>query len=330
MKKNPIFAVIALLIVLVTAFSSCEVSLDLKDKDSDTTNAGDTTSGNSILDGLLNGGNKIETDPNGIPMVTVEVTNNKGEVVATEKVTLSPAEIQSGKDFFKPKDEATTTPVGILPERVTEPEEEKTTEPDNKTPQTTTQGSQAKPLTELDIVYSDRYSVVGRIEYDGKAEPYRMARDGEKFVAVTVYNGEEMGIISGTDSFYIVDVANKTYITIPKSLVEEQAGEDEMYKDLLTGEALNLNKKVVEETTEKEYGVTFKVIKYEDGSADYVKGKTLIKTVSKDGSVLHYDSITQDVNAGMFLPPVGFTEKTLDSESVSEMVEDLATTEHVH
>lgn len=325
MKKSPIFAVFVLLIVLVLAFSGCEISFDLNDKESDTSVAGDTASGTSVFDILGVTAAPIETDPNGVPMVTVAVTNKKGEVVATEKVTLTADEIQNSKDFFKPTESQTTLPTGVLPERVTEPD----VETDAET-QTQIQ-TQTKPLPgEIDIVYSDKYMITGRVEYNGNVELYKVARDGNKYAAIANYNGSEIGIITGDENIYFIDVAEKTYITIPKSLVEEQAQENEEYQGLLTGEALNINKKVVEETTEEDHGIKYKVIMYEDGSKDYVKGRNLIKSVSSEGAVLYYDSISSEVSAGVFLPPVGYTETPLDSESVSDMVESITTTEHVH
>ncbi len=323
MKRTPIFALVVLLMVLVLAFSGCELSFDLKDKESDTTNAGDTASGTSVFDIIGVTATPIETDPNGVPMVTVEVTNKKGEVVATEKVTLTADEIQSSKDFFKPAEPQTTLPTGVLPERVTE-EDVETNE------QTKPQVSTKPILSDVDIVYSDKYTVTGRIEYNGNVELYKVARDGNKYAAIANYDGSEIGIIAGEENIYFISVAEKTYITIPKSLIEEETQNDESYKGLLTGEAFNINKTVVEETTEEDHGIKYKVIKYEDGSMDYVKGRNLIKSVSPEGAVLYYDTVSSEVSAGVFLPPVGYTETPLDSENIADMVETITTTEHVH
>ena len=96
MNKTPIITVVALLIVILVAFSGCEFSIGL--------NGGDNTetSIESVVVTDEEGNTRIETvvhnvTTQGVPVVTVvEVTDKNGKVVSTERVTLSPAEVQQG------------------------------------------------------------------------------------------------------------------------------------------------------------------------------------------------------------------------------------------
>ena len=110
MNKTPIFTIIALLVVILVAFTGCEFEISLNGEENNT-----QTSIESIVVTDEEGSTQIETvvhyittEP--VPVVTiVEVTNEKGKVVETEKVTLSPEEVQQGKDFFNSKEEEKET-----------------------------------------------------------------------------------------------------------------------------------------------------------------------------------------------------------------------------
>lgn len=308
MKKSPLIAMFVLLLAVVMVFNGCEISID-RAKDPDTTKAGDETTLNP-LDILMNGEKKpIETDPNGVPFVTVAVTDKKGEVIATEKVTLTPDEIKDVQDFFEKDETQAALPTGVSPDRVTEPEKPVAGKP-----------------SEIDIIYSDKYVIEGRTEFEGRIESFRVARDGKKYSGVMNYNGEETAVIIGDDNMYFVSVSEKTYITIPISLMEQELGSDETFQSIMSGDALNIERNKVSETTEEEYGAKYKVYVYEDGSKDYLRGKTLIKTVAPSGAITYYDEISNEVTPGLFLPPMGYTETVITAEDLAA----LTTTEHSH
>ncbi len=332
MKKSPITAMLVLLIVIVIAFSSCDISMDLPGKGDDI-KAGETI---------------VDDEGNVIPVVTVvEVTDDKGEVVETEVVTLSSSEIQIGKDFFSSSSNKAEVPTGAAPERVTKPSAETTVkneaekgdgDKDNNSNNENGSNEQNKETTQaqapvipddLDIITSTKYTVVGRVEKDGVSTVYKVARDGNKYAAVMFIEGQEMGVIVGETDVYLVIVEEKGYITVPKSLIEQEAGDDAELQAFLSGDAFNMTKKVIGEATEEADGITYRVVKYDDGSSDYLNGKTLVKTLAKDGSVLYYDTITSEVSAGVFLPPVGYTEQKLTEENVSDLADSLTTT-HAH
>ena len=322
MNKTPIITIIALLVVILIAFSGCEFEINLNGEKSNT-----ETSIESVVVTDEEGSTQIETvvhyvttEP--VPVVTIiEVTNEKGKVVETEKVTLSPEEVQQGKDFFNDKEEEKTTVLSKEPasDRITTAPEKENVEVQD----------------DFAILNSSRFLIEGRVvTADGVTYPYKMARDGNRFTFRSSANGEELCLIMGAKDVYIVSPNTKTYIKISKDLAPSDTDE---FEDVLSGEALSLyaNKKEVDSYTEKMYGVKYKVVEYDDGSADYFNGKTLVQTVNKDGSVLYYDVISSSVSEGLFLPPAGYTEEVLTSEKVSELAESLSTTactdpEHKH
>ena len=344
MKKTiiPIIAIATVIIGIVAfSFADFETSVDIP-KTSDTGEAGD----NVLSDGTL--------------VTVVEVTDKSGEVVATEQVTFSKEEVKFGQDFFAKPNEETTLPSGILPDRLqaltTTPDSantqttvgknpvsntDKTTSANKPVTQTTTASGNKtekpdKELTELDIINSQKYYFSGRIvDSNGNISIYKIARDGRKYSAVAMVEGQEMGIISNDTEILIVSVTEKTYMSIPLSLIQENSSDDEVLQGFLSGEGLNAQRNEVRRYKADEDGVTYDVIEYENGTKDYVYNKLLIKTVSSDNSVFYYDTVTVDFPASVFMAPVGYEKKDLSEVGASEFAEDLGvnietTAPHTH
>lgn len=311
MNKTPIFTIIAMLVVILIAFSGCEFEINLNGEKSNT-----ETSIESVVVTDEEGSTQIETvvhyittEP--VPVVSiVEVTNEKGKVIETEKVTLTPEEVQQGKDFFNDKEEKTTA-------ISKEPASDRVTTAPAK--------DNVEVQDDFAVLNSSKFLIEGRVvSADGTSYPYKIARSGNRFTFRSVVNGEEFCFIMGSSDVYIVSTSNKTYIKIPKDLAGDDTAE---FEDLLNGEALSLyaNKTQVNTYTEKMYGVKYTVVEYNDGSSDYFNGKTLVQTVNKDGSTLYYDVISTSVSEGLFVPPAGYTEEVLTSEKVSELAGTLTT-----
>lgn len=314
MNKTPIITIIALLVVILIAFTGCEFEISLNGEENNT-----QTSIESVVVTDEEGSTQIETvvhyittEP--VPVVTiVEVTNEKGKVVETEKVTLTPEEVQHGKDFFNGKDEEKTTVISKEPasERIT----------------TAPAKENVEVQDDFAVLNSSRFLIEGRVvTADGVTYPYKMARDGNRFTFRSNFNSEELCLIMGSKYVYIVSPASKTYIKASKDLA---SGDTDEFEDVLSGEALNLyaNKTEVDSYTEKMYGVKYKVVEYDDGTLDYFNGKTLVQTVYPDGSILYYDVISSSVSEGLFVPPADYTEEVLSSEKASELADSLTTTE---
>ena len=333
--KKPIIPIIAIAVIIIgiVAFSfvDFETTVDIP-KTSDTGEAGDNISSDGTL------------------VTVVEVTDKAGEVVATEKVTFSQDDVKFGQDFFAKPSEETTLPNGIAPDRLqaltTQPNNIATTnsdkKPDSNTDKTTstnkpstqsTTASGTKPttpsvpeqeLTELDIIKSQKYYYEGRIVNDnGDISTYKIARDGVKYSAVILYNGEEVGFIINETEIIMVSVAEKTYISVPISMIQSQEGTDEMLDTLLSGEIYNLNKTEVSRYTADEEGVQYTVIEYTDGSKDYLYNNLLIKTVTSNDTVQYYDVITNQFPASVFFAPAGYQKQDLTDVGVSEFAEDV-------
>lgn len=314
MNKTPIITIIALLVVILVAFSGCEFEISL-DGENNT-----ETSIESVVVTDEEGSTHIETVVHAVtteevPVVTVvEVTNKKGKVVETEKITLSPEEVQQGKDFFDTNEEETKKEVSKEPasDRITTDVEEENT-----------------PVQDdFAVLNSSKYYIEGRVVgEDGATYPYKMARDGNRFTFRSVYEGEEICLIMGNEYVYLVSPETKTYAKISKDLVSQESADTGEFDELLSGDAFNLyaNKKQVDTFTEKMYGVKYTVIEYDDGTYDYFNGKTLVQTVSSN-STLYYDVISPNVSEGLFVPPAGYTEEVITSEKASEIADSLSTT----
>jgi hypothetical protein len=314
MNKTPIITIIALLVVILIAFSGCEFEISLTGEENNT-----QTSIESVVVTDEEGSTQIETivhyittEP--VPVVTiVEVTNEKGKVVETEKVTLTPEEVQHGKDFFNGKGEEKTTAISKEPayERVT----------------TAPTKDNVEVQDDFAVLNSSKYLIEGRVvAADGTTYPYKMARDGNRFTFRSIYNGEEMCLIMGSKYVYLVSPETKSYAKISKDLVAEESAESGEFDELLTGDVFNLyaNKKEVDTYTEKMYGVKYKVVEYDDGTRDYFNGKTLVQTISSDGSILYYDVISTNVSEGLFVPPADYTEEVVN---VTTTTSNTSTTE---
>lgn len=330
--KKPIIPIIAIAVIIIgiVAFSfvDFETTVDIP-KTSDTGEAGDNISSDGTL------------------VTVVEVTDKEGEVVATEKVTFSQDDVKFGQDFFAKPSEETTLPSGLLPNRLqaltTTPNVENTQTTSGKKPSSNTDKttsvnkpstqqttSAAKPSTpveapsELDIVRSQKYYYEGRIvNNNGDISTYKIARDGVKYSAVILYNGEEVGVIINETEIIMVSVAEKTYISVPISMLQSQEGTDEMLDTLLSGEIYNLNKTEVSRYTADEDGVQYTIIEYTDGSKDYIYDNLLIKTVVSNGTVQYYDVITNQFPASVFFAPAGYQKQDLTDVGVSEFAEDV-------
>ena len=317
MNKTPIITIIALLVVILIAFSGCEFEINLNGEKSNT-----ETSIESVVVTDEEGSTQIETvvhyvttEP--VPVVTViEVTNEKGKVVETEKVTLSPEEVQQGKDFFGSKDENKDKETNK--ETKKETEVSKDPAPDRVT--TAPSKENVEVQDDFAVLNSSKYLIEGRVVgKDGTTYPYKMARDGSRFTFRSTYEGEELCLIMGSKYVYLVFPETKTYAKISKDLVQEESAETGEFDELLTGDIFNLyaSKKEVDTYTEKMYGVKYRVVEYDDGTRDYFNGKTLVQTEAKDGSILYYDVISTNVSEGLFVPPADYTEEAINVAATS-------------
>ncbi len=338
MNKTPIITIIALLVVILIAFSGCEFEISLNGEENNT-----QTSIESVVVTDEEGSTQIETivhyittEP--VPVVTiVEVTNEKGKVVETEKVTLSPEEVQQGKDFFGSKDENKDKDKDKDKGKDTNKETKKETQVSKEPASDRITTAPAKENVEVQddfaVLNSSKYLIEGRVVgKDGTTYPYKMARDGSRFTFRSTYDGQELCLIMGSKYVYLVSPETKTYAKISKDLVQEESAETGEFDDLLTGDVFNLyaNKKEVATYKEKVYGVKYKVVEYDDGTRDYFNGKTLVMTEAKDGSVLYYDVISTNVSEGLFVPPADYTEEIINTSTTNASTTTSTDPNHNH
>lgn len=319
MRRIILSCVSIVLAALVLVLSGCEVSL----KKEETTGAA--------------------TQPD---TVIVEITNEDGTVVATEAVTVTDDVVAEGENFFENNAEKESRPSGVSSDRiqqglnnggVTAPsgDGEKTTSSgkndSNKDNNYIKEDKDNVAKSDEQILSSSQYMIIGRLEdAEGNSIPYKMARNGEKFSVYTEFNGTEIGVIILEDKICMLTTAEKKYIEISKAFIEKNTDDEELLS-MFSGSALDKKAKVVKTLKETEDGVVYTVSVYETGEKDYYLGGTIIKTVSPDGSVLYYDSVSPVAPESVFTPPADYERETINEEFVSNMAGMVETTEaHSH
>ena len=274
MKRKSIVLLSSIILLIAVLFTGCNFSIALPGGPEDIS----------------------QVDLNNYVTRVVEVTDENGNVIGTENVTLSQDEINDGKSFYNKLDENALG--GITDNRY------------NSALNTNAQDDKS-------IFESRQYYVVGRIVKDGKTSTYKLAQSGNKYAIMTVYNGSQLGIIIDYLNIYLVQIANKSYITIPKALLAEYEGE-ENFDSLLEDDLLDSDKKIVKNGTTKKDGKEVSYSKYDDGSITYYKGNTILMSENADGTVIYYDSVKNSAPSGFFAPPAGYTSKPLNAANIQE------------
>jgi hypothetical protein len=277
MKRESIVLLSSIILLIAVLFTGCDFSIALPGGPEDIS----------------------QVDLNNYVTRVVEVTDENGNVIGTENVTLSQDEINDGKSFYNKLDENALG--GITDNRY------------NSALNTNAQDDKS-------IFESRQYYVVGRIVKDGKTSTYKLAQSGNKYAIMTVYNGSQLGIIIDYLNIYLVQIENKSYITIPKALLSEYEGE-ENFDSLLEDDLLDSDKKIVKNGTTKKDGKEVSYSKYDDGSITYYKGNTILMSENADGTVIYYDSVKNSAPNGFFAPPAGYISKPLNAANIQEFSE---------
>ena len=277
MKRKSIVLLSSIILLIAVLFTGCDFSIALPGGPEDIS----------------------QVDLNNYVTRVVEVTDENGNVIGTENVTLSQDEINDGKSFYNKLDENALG--GITDNRY------------NSALNTNAQDDKS-------IFESRQYYVVGRIVKDGKTSTYKLAQSGNKYAIMTVYNGSQLGIIIDYLNIYLVQIENKSYITIPKALLSDYEGE-ENFDSLLEDDLLDSDKKIVKNGTTKKDGKEVSYSKYDDGSITYYKGNTILMSENADGTVIYYDSVKNSAPSGFFAPPAGYISKPLNAANIQEFSE---------
>ncbi len=277
MKRKSIVLLSSIILLIAVLFTGCDFSIALPGGPEDIS----------------------QVDLNNYVTRVVEVTDENGNVIGTENVTLSQDEINDGKSFYNKLDENALG--GITDNRY------------NSALNTNAQDDKS-------IFESRQYYVVGRIVKDGKTSTYKLAQSGNKYAIMTVYNGSQLGIIIDYLNIYLVQIENKSYITIPKALLADYEGE-ENFDSLLEDDLLDSDKKIVKNGTTKKDGKEVSYSKYDDGSITYYKGNTILMSENADGTIIYYDSVKNSAPSGFFAPPAGYTSKPLNAANIQEFSE---------
>ncbi len=242
----------------------------------------------------------------------------------TEKTTKQSNKTENTTTTKKPEktEEHTTKPVV---ESTTKPEKVEHTTEEATTQETTSEPVETAPIVQDDaaVLRSDQYMISARlVDSEGVAGTYKIAKNGKRSSVSLVYNGVPMIVILGEEEWYVLSVEDKTYITIPKEMIKENASDDEM-AELLMDDPFNFEREIVAETTETIDGIEYNVVEYVDGNKDYFIGKTIIKTTATDNSVMYYDTVSPFAPESLFVPPEDYTETEVNQENAAEIMSSI-------
>lgn len=268
----------------------------------------------------------------------IEITDESGNIIATESITISDDELKEGENFYEQVNTSTTAPRGVSADRIQQGLNNggnpivtttKANDSKDKTDKNdgTTSESEELPavLDDSQILNSTQYMIIGREESDSSVVPFKLARSGEKMAMYTEYNGNQIGMIFLEDKVYILSANDKMYLEVTKEFLKENTDDEEMLA-MFSGSAFDSDAKIVKTMNQAEDGVVYDVYVYETGAKSYYLGGTIIKTVSADGGVIYYDRVSAVVPSSVFAPPVDYTRKTLDEENVSDFAGIVDTT----
>lgn len=289
MKKNIIAVILMLALLCTLVLGGCKFEY-VGNGDASTTKA---TSGSSTTE------EPIPTDSPDADTTSffgVDSTASVTGGINTSRLTTLPATTADSKTTTgKPSSSATTG----------KPSSSTTAASSDTVPSTT-----EAPLTDAEILNSNKYVVVGRIYTNGGIMPYKIARFNNNVAMMTELQGKDLGLIVKSTSVDFINPVLKTYTTVDKS-VFEALGEDFEF-DFSTAE-----KTLVSEGDTEEEGLMLHFKKYDDGSTDYFYNDMIVKTESYDDSgnitTIYIDEITAGASASNFYVPDDYANADLQT-----------------
>lgn len=155
------------------------------------------------------------------------------------------------------------------------------------------------------VIKSGEYYIIGKTDMDGTITPIEIAVKNDRIYMNVVTEQGSLAIIILPDGAYIIVHDTKMCIPLTKEFMESQGlNVDEMMKDIQMGDKNEEPVKVYKETID---GIVYDVKEYDSGNKVYFIGKTMIKSVSADGSSIYYEDIIADVPDSLFVPPSDYT-----------------------
>ncbi len=310
MKRISLILVAVMLFTSVFMLSGCDTTISID---------GNTT--------------EPQTTNNEPETAVVEITNEEGTVISTETVTMSDDDKEVEKNFFSVEQKTDEKP-GVSQDRLEQALQQNRpsskpskSDKEEKPDINDEEGDTSEDVYVQDdgaVLMSDQYMIEFTMKSaDGKVDNYKIARKNKISSISFIYNNLPMTFIIGGDVWYWLSNDKKTYLKIPKSMIEESET-DEEFKEMLFNDPLNFNRSVKEKGTEEIDGVEYDVVTYVDGTKDYFIGKTIIQTLGPDGSAMYYKSVSAVAPDSLFSPPSDYTEVSLQDEEVSEMVDSIS------
>lgn len=320
MKKITL-SMVAIILASLCLLSGCEMSFNIEEET--TTNNVTTT---------------VKAEPD---TAVVEVTDDRGNVIATETVTASADVEKSAEEIFKPsnKDEDgnKVVPSGVSNDRVQQAIEAQknpdkntngTTKPSNSTTKpntgTTEEEFYDKPVVDTTqddeaVLSSGQYYISCRIVSPDLSTECKLARKDNKSATYLTYEGEDIGFIIDSKNIYYININTQTCFVFLKEEAKGSISDEDW--GVISQDPLDFERTPTAIYDETVDGVEYTVKEYGSGNKDYFIGKTIIKTTSDDGSAIYYDSISPVSPSSLFTPPANFTIEQMEIPETTEAAE---------
>ncbi len=293
------------LVTMVAIFMLCGCEATISKKQQDTTKSPETT-----------------FEP---ATAIVKVTDVEGNVLATEAVTMSDKDKEQEKNFFNPVQQSGVSNQASS-DRINQAlQNQQSTSKPNGAPDINGETTDDLPQIQDDyaVLHSSQYMINFRIvDANGVAQSCKLAKNGKYTSVSMVYNDVPLSIILGANAWYLLSPLDKTYIEIPKSLIEQNAGDDE-FTQMLMSDPFNFETSYTSKTQVTEEGITYDVYEYENGNKDYFIGKTIIKRTASDNSVMYYDSVSPIAPMSLFTPPSDYIKQVVTEDNASDIIESI-------
>ena len=156
-----------------------------------------------------------------------------------------------------------------------------------------------------EVIKSGVYRIVAKADMGEGVTPMEMAVKGDKIYMNVDSEMGAVAIIITRDIAYIIMHDNKVYLELDKEFLDSQGlNVNDMLADIQYDSE---DEALVSEYTETIDGIVYDVKEYSSGRKVYLIGKTMIKSVSEDGSAIYFEDICAEVPDSLFVPPVGYT-----------------------
>lgn len=160
------------------------------------------------------------------------------------------------------------------------------------------------------VIKSGTYYVKCKADMGNGIIPMELAVKGERIYMYVDSPDGAMAIVVKPDGAFFLIPATKLCLVVDQAFLESQGmNTDELFDSIQLGDH---NEAPVSEYQETVDGIVYDVKEYDSGNKVYLIGKTMIMSVSSDGSTIYYQDILTEVPDSLFEPPSDYEVMAYD------------------